>query len=90
MGIRMVEQYIEKPKTIEAAQWNVEDLDQIVEWLDGHSVGVAVTISGDLDLQTMDGYVVVRQGDWVVKDSRGVFKAMTEGVFETLYEIGEV
>jgi len=70
---------------IEAVKWTGDNYhSDIVPFFDTRDI---VIVSGDiLTVQTLDGIITARRGDWIVRDINGKLSSCKPAVFEASYE----
>lgn len=87
----MIKRYRKKPIPVRAMQFTDETYHDIIEWTDA-DINYVERDGWDyediytLTIPTLRGKVVVRRGDYVVKDPNGNFSTCPMEVFPTLYE----
>ena len=77
-----------KPVEIEAIQFNGENFMQIFEWamnLDEHTSCLG-TDGKDLTIMTLEGQMIARPGDWIIRGIKGEFYPCKPDIFEQTYE----
>ena len=82
------QKFRKKPVVIEAMQYGPQTCAAICAWLgyphiiyDGEPCGV-----GELLIQTLEGEMVARPGDWIIRGIRGEFYPCKPDIFEATYE----
>lgn len=71
--------YRKKPVVVEAVQW-LGELQPI------HDLGAGYTLSGgSLCIDTPEGRMSCRKGDWVVKGIKGEFYPVRDDIFRETY-----
>ena len=81
--------YRKKPVVIEAVQWTVDNIDEIHDFLspdkpqymDGFSDRDRI-----VGINTLEGLMVAREGDWIIKGVKGEFYPCKPDIFEQTYE----
>lgn len=73
-------QFRKKPVEIEARQWLGESTWDVMYWCNGLIQGQ------DLYIQTLEGEMRARPGDWIIKGVKGEFYPCREDIFEQTYE----
>ena len=85
--------YRKKPVVIEARQYTEEARDDVIAWSD--AVGTGIDDNGaeyelaNIRIKTLEGTMVARPGDWVIKGVNGEFYPCKPDVFEKTYEAAE-
>lgn len=82
--------YRKKSVVVEAIQWN-GCMDVFNVWLDppdGGSVGLpfAPLSSGLLEIETLEGDMHAKPGDWIIKGTAGEYYPCKPEIFEAIYE----
>lgn len=89
--------YRKKPVIIEAIQYTMDTLNEIIEFVGPYlEVVVGVNEAGpnsavyhDLTIHTLEGDMKVDYGDFVIKGVHGEFYPCKPDIFEKTYEIAE-
>lgn len=82
-----MKKYRKKPVVIEAVQFTMESKDQAFNF-------IRCNCSADFDpdgnpiltIQTLEGEMVARFGDWIIKGIKGEFYPCKPDIFEATYE----
>ncbi len=80
-------QYRKKPVVIEAEQFTEENKNRAFNFITCNKVA-----DWDLDgkpiirIQTLEGEMIARLGDWIIKGVKGEFYACRSDIFEATYE----
>lgn len=84
--------YRKKPVVIEAMRFTDEDKDRVFNFVTCNKSARHDAESGDpiLDIQTLEGVMSARLGDWVIKGVEGEFYPCAHSVFEKLHEMPEL
>ncbi len=77
--------YRKKPVVIEAIQYNGNNRDEILVKLNLDSIGEDF-ISDDLLIETLEGEMRARPGDYIIKGVKGEIYPCKADVFELTYE----
>ena len=78
--------YRKKPVVVEARHLSDATLAEIVDWI-GYSF-VEPSIEG-LTIRTLEGNMLARWGDWIIKGVKDEFYPCKPDIFEELYEVAE-
>lgn len=82
-----------KPVVIEAMQFNgIDDYMNIVEWMrkSGHTSADDCRYSTpEMSIQTLEGTMSARPGDWIIKGVQGEFYPCKPDIFAATYELVE-
>lgn len=87
-----VTRWRKKPKVVEAMQYSkTEDFHDIREWVEafgGRVCAMQSRVSGEVVfvIQTLEGEMIVRRGDWVIKGVAGEFYPCKPDIFARTYE----
>ena len=74
--------YRKKPVVIEAIQYNGENIDEIYEFT-GDVLEETVT---EIGIRTLEGFMKMTPGDWIIKGVNGEFYPCKPDIFEKTYE----
>jgi hypothetical protein len=82
----MMAKFRKKPIVIEAERFTNETKDRVFNWVSCNRY--ADFIDGDpvLIIQTLEGDMTVRPGDWVIRGVQGEFYPCKSDIFEQTYE----
>lgn len=75
--------YRKKPVVIDAIRWDGGNLLELVGFVDDKSVLVDV---GNIFIRTLEGYMEISIGDYIIKGVKGEFYPCKPDVFEMTYE----
>jgi hypothetical protein len=82
--------YRKKPVVIEARQLTWDEADAIAAWCGGRIVDRGSIAHGgiwvDLSIQTLEGEMTARLGDYVIRGIKGEFYPCKSDIFEATYE----
>lgn len=80
--------YRKKPVVIEALQWN-GDWPEMVRFLGNCGYDLAVDTAGlhTFKIETLEGSMIVRLGDYVIKGVMGEYYPCREDIFKQTYEV---
>lgn len=81
--------YRKKPVVVEAERFWVNDdhdhMDALIDWING--CGRSATHDGrDIYIQTDEGEMLARVGDWIIRGVEGEFYPCKNSIFEATYE----
>lgn len=74
-----------KPITVEAMQLEEGNVQEIIKWMDTPTVGWQ-TNPPTVWIDTLEGRMTAKDGDWIVKGIEGGFIAMSDYVFVRTYQ----
>ena len=83
-----------KPVVIEAIRWTGENFDELFDWgsSDGGILRAKILRAGHgedpalLCIETLEGNMIARVGDWIIKGVKGEFYPCKSDIFEATYE----
>lgn len=78
--------YRKKPVEIEAMQFTAVDKDRVYNWVTGARSASWEGYKPVLKIQTLEGVMVARLGDYVIKGVNGEFYPCKPDIFEKTYE----
>lgn len=85
----MIQKYTKKPVTIEAIQWTEENIPAIKEWL-GENLVSEARYSSPIHwihrIKTLEGNMVVSEGDYIIKGVKGEFYPCKSDIFYATYD----
>lgn len=70
------------PVEIEAVQWTGDNRVEILEWCRA----AKIKPTGDVLISTLEGDMIGRPGDWIIKGLRGEFYPCKPEIFAAKYE----
>lgn len=90
----MIKQYRKKPLVIEAIQWTnkANNFTKILKWSNGKVNSASPLLWQDADsfclqVETMEGIMLARLNDYIIKGVKGEFYPCKPDVFEQTYEL---
>ena len=83
----MIKTYRKKPVEIEAAELTAESVDRIKRWIGTKFDSLELFGSGDiiLRIETLEGVITARQGDYIIRGVKGEFYPCKPDIFEMTY-----
>lgn len=81
-------QYRKKPVVIEAFQWT-GDVSQTEDpkWIvDAIKTGKVIVEKNLVQIETLEGVMEAKSGDWIIKDVKGEIYPCKPDIFEATYE----
>lgn len=78
----MIKKYRKKPVTIEAIQWDVNNLSEI----DNFMGGIVENEGTTLVIHTLEGDMKASIGDYIIKGVNGEFYPCKPDIFDKTYE----
>lgn len=83
-----------KAVVIEAMQLppesEVASQQELAEWLRSHDAPAAFRDSGNIEIHTLEGLMIAKPGDYIIKGVKGEFYSCKPDIFEMTYERDEV
>lgn len=78
-----------KPVEVEAVQYLIHNADEIYDWSGGQIRPTLDPLdqSDCLLIKTLEGYVRVERGNYIIKGVKGEFYPVREDIFEDTYEV---
>ena len=77
--------YRKKPVEIDAVQWTGRNYDEIQNFI-GDKVITGFVSERGLLIQTLEGQMTARTGDYIIKGVKGEFYPCKPDIFEETYE----
>jgi len=74
-----------KPVEIEAVQWTGENGDEICDFL-RFGTGGYIDPKGNLVIRTLEGALLAREGDWIIRGVQGEHYPCKPDIFAETYE----
>lgn len=78
-----------KPVVIEAIQFTNETKDQVFHWITCTTSPIFIDGEPAIKIQTLEGDMMARIGDWIIKGVKGEFYPCKRDIFEKTYELVE-
>ena len=91
----MPDRYRKRPVEIEAVQWPVENLafrldarNKVLRWINsnGGRIDVGDKHGTTAIIETLEGYMRVSPGDWIIRGVAGEFYPCRSDIFDATYE----
>lgn len=79
----MSQKFRKKPVVIDAIQWDGENKDEILAFIEK---GNAEKIGNNIIIQTLEGAMTASKGDYIIKGVKGEFYPCKPDIFEATYE----
>jgi hypothetical protein len=83
--------YNRKQQSIEAVQWTGKNLEEIIEFSDGHLMPIARQLNYELKLKVLlsgsDNYITPAINDFIIKTESGYFSKSDPSIFNEEYEL---
>ncbi len=74
--------YRKKPIIVEAYQWDGETIE---DYMDCNPTNHPL-LSNNVVLKTLEGNMLIKKGDWVIKGIKGEYYVCKPDIFEMTYE----
>lgn len=80
--------YRKKPVVIEAFQWtgDADQIDDPVWIVEAIKTGKVIIGQGILQIETLEGVMEAKPGDWIIKGVQGEIYPCKPDIFEATYE----
>jgi hypothetical protein len=79
-----MKKYRKRPLVIEAVKCNEFMVQEILDWMNGGEVQIIPGIG--LFISTLEGQMICKNGDYIIKGIKGEFYPCNPDIFETTYE----
>lgn len=87
---RMLRKFRKKPVVIEAMQFDENNGDEVMDWVNSHFEGSIIATypqhCAEICISTLEGNVFAQYGDWIIKGVQGEFYPCKPDIFEATYE----
>lgn len=81
-----MKRYVKKPIAIEAMQLTNESIQDVVDWIHGADTRAYWAGENNIVIETLEGDMLAREGDYVIRGIRGEFYSCKQDIFEETYE----
>lgn len=78
--------YRKKPVVIEAIQYKHKNYEEVAEFLEWDRLNTFVDEDDLFPIETLEGTMVVRPNDYIIKGIKGEFYPCKPDIFEATYE----
>ncbi len=78
--------YRKKPVIIEAIEFTGTNQDEIMKFTKGHAIS-GLRVLETMKIQTMEGLMTAKKGDWIIKGIKGEFYPCDSDIFAKSYEV---
>lgn len=78
-----MKEYKSRSKIVKAVRFSLTDKEALTEWT---KLPIKLTYSGNVLLETFDGYVPLYEGVFIVEHPNGTFERMFADEFEAEFE----
>ncbi len=76
-----------KPVVVEARQWEgLHSKEELALWLRWLPISVGF-VGEDLSIKTLEGVMIAKPGDWIIRGIAGEFYPCKPDIFEATYEL---
>lgn len=79
----MIKKYKRLPCVVSAVMWTGENYHEVIEFCEGHA---RVSSSGSIVLDTLEGTVITKPLDYIVRGVDNEFYPCKKHVFEQIYQ----
>lgn len=78
-----------KPIEIEFVQYNGGNKQELYDWSEGliHNVWEPISGEAELGVETLEGFLIIDTGDYVIKGVHGEFYPCKPDIFHETYEV---
>ena len=78
--------FIKKPVEVEAQEVRIGTIMQVKEWCNGEIAKDKTDILLGIKIKTLEGEMLAKIGDWIIKGVKGEFYPCKPDIFEATYE----
>lgn len=82
----MEKNYKKKPVIVQAVQWNGQNQDEILSFINFAHECAFFDEFGDLYIHTLEGKMRAKVGDYIIRGIKGEFYPCKPNIFELTYE----
>lgn len=82
----MIKKYQKKPVVVEAVKFTDTNKDQIFNWITCNKSAEYIDGEPVLNIQTLEGVMIARLSDYIIKGVQGEFYACKPDIFEQTYQ----
>lgn len=75
-----------KPIEIEARQFTVDSKEQVLDWITCLATADVVNGKPIIRIDTLEGQMIAREGDWVIRGVKGEFYPCKPEIFDASYD----
>jgi hypothetical protein len=84
----MINKYRKKPIVIEAIQLTVDSFHECIAFIGEGVMGSwTATDACYIEIQTLEGTIRAREGDWIIKGVKGEFYPCKPDIFNVTYDV---
>lgn len=81
-----MKRYVKKPIAIQAMQLTNESIQDVVDWIHDTDTRAYWAGESNIVIETLEGDMLAREGDYVIRGVRGEFYPCAQDIFEETYE----
>lgn len=81
-----MKRYVKKPIAVEAMQLTNESIQNVVDWIHDTDTRAYWAGENNIVIETLEGDMLAREGDYVIRGVRGEFYSCREDIFLETYE----
>lgn len=81
----MIKTFVKKPVQVQAIQWTGDNYEEIIDFVGSASFPYSFD-DGEIIIETLEGAVAARRGDWIIRGVNGEFYPCKPDIFEKTYE----
>ena len=78
--------FVKKPVEIEAVQWDGDNWVEVREFTGDRAERRSDPRIGTLHIQTLEGVMEARRGDWIIRGVQGEYYPCKPDIFEATYD----
>ena len=83
----MIRNFVKKPVTVQAVQWDGHNFDEIVDFVGDDGLYLLGSLKNpDLVIYTLEGTHHAAVGDWIIRGIKGEFYPCKPDIFEKTYQ----
>lgn len=80
----MVKTFVKKPIQVQAIQWTGDNYEELVDFVG--NVMFPYSFKDEVIIETLEGEVIARRSDWIIRGINGEFYPCKPDIFEKTYE----
>lgn len=84
--VRPPKKYVKRLIPIEAIQYTGDNWQEIAKWMHEYGLPCGRTVDGNIIIHTLEGEMMGRPGDYIIKGIRDEFYPCDREIFEESYE----
>jgi len=80
----MIKTFVKKPVKVQAVQWTGNNYEEVANFVG--RVTFPYAFDNKVIIETLEGAVAARKGDWIIRGVKGEFYPCAPDIFEKTYE----